>query len=360
MFIYSGAIHMHSIFSDGTGKPDEIAGYANELGLDYIILTDHNTIEAKKTGYEKYYGGTILIVGYEINDIENKNHYLVFGTDLLPGKFKDIGSGETGCELPAIQYVRHIKDAGGTGFIAHPFERRNHFPQHPPFPWTTWESEDFDGIEIWNHMSEWVEGLNDKNKIQRFLHPLKSLIAPDREAVEMWDKINLIRKISAIGSVDAHAHKQNFLGFYVEVFPYKVLFKSIRTNVILDEEIKKDDGNFEKNKNNIIKALKEGRSFISNEYYGDAKGFRFYAEYNKEIFGIGEEIRLNSANDKVILNCIVPKNAEICLLKNGEILDKFSGTGAVWDYEGPGNYRVECWLNNTGWIFSNNIRILLQ
>lgn len=358
MFIYSGAIHMHSIYSDGTGKPDEIAGYANELGLDYIILTDHNSIEAKNAGYEKYYGGTMLIAGYEINDLRNENHYLVFGMERLPGNFRDIGDGETGCELPAEEYIKQIKEEGGIGFIAHPFEKRNHFPQHPPFPWTTWESSDFDGIEIWNHMSEWVEGLNDKNKIQRFLHPLKTLIAPDREAVAMWDKLNLERKVTAIGSVDAHAHKQSFLGFYVEVFPYKVLFKSIRTNVILEEEINKNDpADFEKNKKNILKALKNGNSFISNNYYGDAKGFRFHAEHNNDIYGIGEDIILNSPKDKVTFKCLVPKNAEIRLLKNGNIIDKFNGTGSLWDYEGPGNYRVECWLGQVGWIFSNNIRI---
>lgn len=53
MFDYTGAIHMHSSFSDGTAKPDEIAGYANEVGLDYILLTDHNTLQAKTLGYEK-------------------------------------------------------------------------------------------------------------------------------------------------------------------------------------------------------------------------------------------------------------------------------------------------------------------
>lgn len=60
MFDYTGAIHMHSVFSDGTAKPDEIAGYANEVGLDYIILTDHNTLQAKQLGYDKLYGLSLI------------------------------------------------------------------------------------------------------------------------------------------------------------------------------------------------------------------------------------------------------------------------------------------------------------
>ena len=56
MFEYVGSIHMHSIFSDGSGEVPQIAKYANELGLDFIILTDHNTLRALEEGYENWYG----------------------------------------------------------------------------------------------------------------------------------------------------------------------------------------------------------------------------------------------------------------------------------------------------------------
>jgi len=361
MHEYTGAIHMHSTFSDGTGKPDEIAGFASEVGLDYIILTDHNNIGAKTFGFEKWYDGTMMIVGYELNDLGNRNHYLVFGLDKLVGTFKDIGNNELGCELSVKEYVRQVKDLGGTGFIAHPFEKRNHFPEHPPYPWTYWNTDYFDGIEIWNHMSEWVEDLNDKNKFQRFLHPLKSIVQPCKEAVQKWDELNKKRKVVAIGSVDAHAHKQSFLGFYkVEVFPYKVLFKSIRTNVILDEEIKKNDmQSFEHFKNLIIKSLREGRSYITNSYWGDARGFRFFAEYNNEIYELGDEIIYDtSASKKIVFRTYAPKDVTLKFVKNGICIDECTGTGGVWDVDESGNYRVECWLGDKAWIFSNHIRVL--
>lgn len=43
MIEYTGAIHMHSTFSDGTGEVPDIARFADEVGLDFILLTDHNT-----------------------------------------------------------------------------------------------------------------------------------------------------------------------------------------------------------------------------------------------------------------------------------------------------------------------------
>jgi len=356
MYNYSGSIHIHSTFSDGTAKPDEIAKYANEVGLDYILLTDHNTLDARKFGYEKRYGNTLLITGYEINDSNNKNHYLTFGLDELVGTYKDIGDNEFGNVISASEYVKLINEKGGFGFIAHPFEKRNSFPQHPPYPWTDWNNDEFNGIEIWNHMSEWVEGLTENNQINRFLHPLKSIVAPDRAAVEKWDEINKHRKFPAIGSIDAHAHKISLIGFYnVEVFPYKVLFKSIRTNVQLDEKLDKD--NFAQSSAAILNAIKEGKSYIVNSYYGNGKGFRFFAEVGDDYYFMGDDIRTNHPS-RIVIKCFIPKEATVKLVKDGVYIDEIKAAGGIWNCKGYGNYRVECWLGDKAWIFSNNIRIL--
>ena len=53
MFEYVGSVHMHSTFSDGTGEVPDIAKFADEVGLDFIMLTDHNTLRAMHEGYEK-------------------------------------------------------------------------------------------------------------------------------------------------------------------------------------------------------------------------------------------------------------------------------------------------------------------
>ena len=43
MYNYSGNIHIHSSYSDGTGTIEEIANEANRAGLDFVIITDHLT-----------------------------------------------------------------------------------------------------------------------------------------------------------------------------------------------------------------------------------------------------------------------------------------------------------------------------
>ena len=270
MFEYVGALHMHSVFSDGSGEVADIAKFADETGLDFIALTDHNTLRALKEGYEGWYNNTLLVVGCEINDKENKNHYLAFGID-------DAYS----TRIAAKEYVKKVKDAGGIGFLAHPHEKRTHMKEHPPYPWTEWDTEDFTGIEIWNHMSEWMENLTEENKYQAFMHPLRSIESPPPETLKVWDELNLKRKVVGIGGIDAHAHKYNLLGFFeVEIFPYKVLFKSIRTHILINDELKNGNENLppERAKKLIYAALRDGRCFIANDYHGDSKGFRYFAE----------------------------------------------------------------------------------
>ncbi len=347
MVEYVGVIHVHSYFSDGTGSVEEIARIAQELELDFLILTDHNTLRAKREGYEKWYGNTLLLVGVEINDRENKNHYLAMGIDEA-----------FSTRMGAKKYVKKVKEAGGIGFIAHPHEKRQNMKQHPPYPWTEWDIDDFTGIEIWNHMSEWMEGLTEENKYQRAVHPLSSIIAPPEETLKKWDEIALRRPVTGIGGVDAHAHKVNVLGFFeVEIFPYKVLFQSIRTHILLERSITRSETRhgIERAKEKIYGALRKGSCFVSNFHHGDAKGFRFFAERNGEIFEQGNAI---DNSGEIFLNALLPDVADIKLLGNGKVLlEKKSTTEISFKVKENGAYRIEVYKDGFGWIFSNHIRI---
>lgn len=343
MYEYIGALHVHSVFSDGSGEARDIAALAGEAGLDFLILTDHNTLRALKEGYEGWYGKTLFLVGCEMNDRDNKNHYLAFGID------------ETySTRLSAKTYVKKVKEAGGIGFIAHPHERRTHLKEHPGYPWTEWESEDFTGIEVWNHMSEWMENLTEQNKYQAFLHPLKTIVAPQTDTLEIWDKLSLKRRVVGIGGIDAHAHKHNLLGFLeVEIFPYKVLFKSIRTHVLMNEELKPSK-NFATSKRNLYRAFECGRCFFANDYHADSKGFRFFAETPKKIYNMGERI---PNMEKIKLKVLLPAlKGEIKLIGNGKLVDSVENNEAEFIIKQKGVYRVEIYHSGKAWIYSNHIR----
>ncbi|MBU1100534.1 MAG: CehA/McbA family metallohydrolase [Bacteroidetes bacterium] len=343
MFEYVGAIHIHSSFSDGSGTIEEIASHANDAELDFILLTDHNTLRAYHEGFEKWYDNTLLLVGCEINDKENKNHYLAFNIE------------ETfSTRIPAKEYVHKVKKSGGIGFIAHPDEKRSSMKEHPPYPWVEWDCEEFTGIEIWNHMSEWMEGLTEENKYNYFVHPLKSIVSPAKVTLDRWDALAQKRRVVGIGGIDAHAHKINLLGFFeVEVFPYKVLFRSIRTHIITDEELTKQD--FGNSKKIVYDALEQGRCFISNSNNGDAGGFRFFAECNGINYQMGSNV---PSGGDIKLRVLLPNiSGEIRLIHNGKCIDSVDNNSAEFFVSENGVYRVEVFNDNKAWIFSNHIRI---
>jgi hypothetical protein len=347
MIEYIGVAHVHSLFSDGTGEIPEIAKYADESDLDFLLITDHNTLRGLKEGFEKWYGKTLCLIGCEINDKENKNHYLAFGIN------------ETySTRLSAKDYVRKVKEAGGIGFLAHPHEKRNHMEEHPPYPWVDWSIDVFDGLEIWNHMSEWMENLTEQNKYTSFLHPLRSIIAPPAETLKLWDELNLKRKVVGIGGVDAHAHKQNLFGFFeVEIFPYKVLFKSIHNHVLLPSPIVKGSSKqkLAKSKVALYDALAYGRCFVANDYHANSKGFQFFAKSGKKKYYMGDYLDFS---EKITLYVTLPvQNAEIKIIRNGKEIAHFSSEKAEFEVKKEGVYRAEVYYFNKAWIFSNHIRI---
>ena len=347
MYEYVGAIHIHSTYSDGTGEIPDIARAASEVGLDFIMLSDHNSLKAKKDGWEGWRDDVMVLIGYEINDRADRNHYLAFGLDTT-----------VGVRITAQEYVRRVKERGGVGFLAHPDEKRSSMPEHPPYPWLAWDSEDFDGIEIWNHMSEWMEGLTEENKIQRFLHPLKSITAPPVETLQRWDALNRTRRVTAIGGVDAHAHKSDVLGFFnVEVFPYKVMFRSIHTHVLLEEPMHRGEAeHFEADKWRLYHALREGRSFVANSYHADPKGFEFFATSGRRKHLPGSLIEF-PGKEAVKLTAKTPFRADLRLIWNGNVVLETASRELSYKVLTPGAYRVEAWLDGKGWIYSNHIRI---
>jgi hypothetical protein len=176
--------------------------------------------------------------------------------------------------------------------------------------------------------------------------------------VKIWDELNLKRRVTAVGCVDAHAHRMNLMGFYnVEIFPYKVLFKSIRTHVLLGEEIKKGNAEkFPEYKTAIINALRDGRSFIANSYHGNAKGFRFFAEYGGLKYQMGDEIEIEQGKN-IRFSVYVPSQCTVKLMLNGKVIIEEKGMGGLWEFGEAGCYRVECWKGDFGWVFSNHIRV---
>src|SRR5918998_1248250 len=115
-------VHLHSLYSDGTGTVPEIARAGRRAGADVVLLTDHDTLEAKDRGEEGWYGAVLLLVGTEVSP-RRRNHYLAFGIDRV--------IGHEGLDAAGI--CRAVADAGGCGVAPHPlFPRLGALPRPGP------------------------------------------------------------------------------------------------------------------------------------------------------------------------------------------------------------------------------------
>jgi len=342
-FEAEGIIHLHSRYSDGSGEVPEIMKDAVDSLLDFVLFTDHNTLRPKKDGWEGWYNQTLALFGCELNDRNDQNHLLSFGIEDISPKHKT-----------ASGYIDEVVEAGGICFLAHPHEKRANLPQYPPYPWTDWSSDRFTGMEIWNHMSDWMEGLTEENKYQRFVHPLRSLKFPPEETLRKWDELNRDRLVVGIGGSDCHAIEQEIMGVTVQVFPYKVAFRAIRTHVLLEKPLSRDLS-AEENAGLIYRALKSGRCFFVNHYRGHGKGFRFWFEGADTQLQMGDRHPATSFLAKIF----IPEVRTIRLLKDGKVISSQQETDhLVVPVSGPGVYRTEILFGDTGWIFSNPITLI--
>ena len=333
-----GAIHIHSVYSDGTGSVDLISNAAKKAGLDWIIITDHNSFEIQ----EGIYNGVYVIKGEEISP-KNENHYLALGIN------EYIQPSDN-----AQHNVEAVKLNGGFGFAAHPEEsdcRRN---SHQPIKWTN-KNIIPDGVEIWNWFSEWADNLNDGNVfslIYSYLFKNKLVKSANSNVLFWWDNLNNVSEkiVPAIGGIDAHALKIKDYMIPVIIFPYESMFKTIVNVVTSDEEFKTD---FFARKEQILEALKSGRNLIINRAV--SKEIPVIKISNqKQVVTSGESINLDN---ETLLNVQTKKKSSIKIFHNGKEIRSVISNGIKMLLSEVGKYRVEIKFGERGFAYSNPIMV---
>lgn len=337
---YSGVVHIHTTESDGTLPIEEVIEIGRRAGVDFMMFSDHMGLANRAAGHEGVYGDTLVVIGYEHNDRDDNNHYLIFNS---PSVYDH--------ESSAAEYVQAAYRDGAFGIVAHPVENRSREGKYPPYPWLEWGVDEFGGLEIWNQMSEWMEQLTPWNKLAMALSPRKSMVGPTAEARQIWDRLNLKRRCVGVAGVDAHAFPVKVWPLTVTIFPYKVHFRALRTHIILDEPLSPV---IEIARRQLYGALAGCRVFCSNLRWGDANKFIFRATMGSKT-AVGGDTLADHVGAR--LEVELPSSATIKLIGNGQELVCATTTHLEFVVSQPGLYRVEAWKGKRGWIFSNHIRI---
>ena len=344
---YRGAIHIHTKHSDGTGDLKHIVYAAKSVGLDWIIITDHNYYDTD----EGIIDGLYVIKAEEISP-EQSNHYLSFGINktLLPS------------DNPQY-YVDKVREIGGFGFAAHPDEgnminqngdilpRKN---SYHCIPWTD-KSIKPDGIEIWNWFSNWADNLDDSNIFTlayAYLFKHNIITNPSCITLKWWDELNSESSeiVPAIGGADAHALKIYKYIVPVTIFPYKTCFSAINNVIGLKEPLSTD---FNQGKEQILNAIRHGNNLIINSHISK-KIPKIYLTNAQNAYYCGDNVKLtNECN----LHFETTDNVEICLIYNGKEIKRYYKNSFIHPITECGKYRLEVYKRGKGFLYTNPFNI---
>ncbi len=179
---YGGDFHTHTHHSDGALTPPELAALARREGMDFLTITDHNTLAA----YPHFgaHEDLCIIPGLEVT--YSAGHYNVFGL-AHPAPWQEtvthgpIVINPVASDIDPDELLAQSAAAGLLNSINHPLL--------PPWAWLMAETDlrHVHCVEIWNDPS-WPDN--------RVGNPL---------AVEMWTRwLNAGHRITAIGGSDYH------------------------------------------------------------------------------------------------------------------------------------------------------------
>ncbi len=326
----TGVIHIHTTYShDAQGRFEDVVRVANAQGLDYCIVTDHNTLQALRDGKQGWHGAVLALIGEEIST--QSGHYLALNVH------EEIDRTSKTTQ----QIIDEVNRQGGLGFIAHPYYKHSR--------WRDWTVHGFTGIEGYNVAHDTL----DENKLRLALWTLTvpaepfyfSILDRPYDPLSAWDHLIAQHgRVVGIGSSDAHEF--HVLG--IKFAPYEDMFQLARTNLLVPTSSTLTDAL-------VYDALRQGHAYFSIDLVASARGFRFDAHKGQRILGVmGDEVRFTEGLELI---AVLPAAAQLALYKDGAQIATAIGQSWNIPITEPGVYRLEAARNNKPWLFSNPIYV---
>lgn len=205
---YRGDLHAHSLHSDARWDVCDLINFAKTNKLDFVSLTDHNTVSALAEFHSYADNDLVTLGGLELTTYYG--HALALGTHKwLEWRVQPHDKASSSM----AELARGIRDAGAHFVIAHPKSMGD--------PWCTgcdWQYEDMMPgsarmVEVWN--SFWAGKSNNEAGLQLF-----------------YSWLNQGHKLVATAGTDSHAPPQAnaLLGFnvvYAEAFSETAILSAI-------------------------------------------------------------------------------------------------------------------------------------
>jgi hypothetical protein len=377
---YAGALHIHSTYSDGAGTVGQIAQAANQAGLDFLVLCDHSSLQARADGQDGWRGRTLILIGTEVTTDTGHLLALAVPDSYLPAPHE------------AVAAQRAIQQSGGLGFVALPCDLKDHWRDFSLL-------QDGIGLEVFNLSAIARTKINlpalaevwrryHSRRPQRAFHLVSA--RPTQE-LRLWDRLMAppepglpARRVVGIASLDAHAVMKFARRSYP--FPtYEETFRTLRTHVVTAQPLSYGEAPANRRKSAREKddalvhgALASGHCYMAYDNYADPTGFVFEAgpanspSTQMPLALMGDALTLPLASDAdrsaFVLTAQAPRTRSLVrLYKDGRLVAAARGGRLEYPVHAPGVYRVEVFLYRyrlgslclgaKPWIFSNPIYV---
>ncbi len=302
--IVKGAIHVHTVRSDGGGTVDDVAAAAAAAGLSFVVVTDHG--DGRAIEAPAYRDGVLCLDGAEVSTVEG--HVLALGARQaeypLAGEARDV--------------IEDIHRLGGMAVAAHPGSPK------PDLAWRAWDTP-FDGVEWLNADSEWRDERSWKLgrlALGYWLRPAAAVARTFDRPVSVFEHIDAQggrRPIVLLAGHDAHAR----IGRGTEdrgeprrglpLPSYRRVFETFALRVLLDEKL---SGNAANDAAIVMRALRHGRVFTAIDALAAPSRLVFALRSGGASAGIGGRL-IPAGPLQLEVDADAPEGATIVVLVNG-------------------------------------------
>lgn len=346
-----GAVHIHTVASDGSATVPEVMAAARQANLSFLAITDHNVAMTAQDVADDP-PDLPIISGEELST--SAGHFLALG---LP-------AGWDRPKTPDDRALLAAARAGGAfTILAHPF--------HPRTPWTDWKTTDFDGLEIWNEDAVWRQNNVFDLLVALLIYPENDQLAMVRLArtpelnFAKWDELLMQRPVVGMCGSDVHARTKLGRTLFLRFPGYVPSLEVAREHVLLGPTAGGGDAS-RASRDEILDALRRGHSFCALDALYPSSGFATRVTSAGASGGPGDSIPWAGSGR---IRISVPVGASRPLIKvfhdGREIIEQ-----QTWTIDepipGPGRYRTEVFLRQPGltgwrrwtlWAFTNPVYV---
>lgn len=314
-----GAFHVHSTRSDGRGTPQEIARAAQQAGLQFVVLTDHNQ---QTLAPPSYVDGVLLIDQVELST--PAGHVVALG--LSRGLTPEERSGDV---------LGKIAELGGYSILSHPEQQKR--------PWTDWEgAAKATGLELYSADSMFRTAQRSPFTLftpaaaAYLTNPVHGLLTIAQDQPGLRDRLLQLaapRPYVALCAHDAHglpAYQTEFetLALYLPPPPAGAPLLDPDPEVAARQ---------------VIDALVTGRAWCGFRAIGEGSGFA--------VDGLSPEGRTAHAGDVLKVELPTDAPAEVAVRVSGPAT--LQPDGRTLRVDGAGAVQVEVWAKVPGMYFQD-------